>query len=353
MNEIPQSNDNNIYIYEFFHIINKNLEANDITQEKLSDKINEIYKLFETKDEASKEEFIQPFYEMFIELMKITNESDKNHLKKFLLNFIDVLEGDIAKFFDYLSEIFGNVKNYKSLNNDKLKKNLNKALEPYKKQLIIELKKYDKNNSYIINFNILKKIVIDLHIEIDDDIMEFFIYSMKVNAIDKSIFELNYKVIEDILTEEVNSNSFEQISEEHSKTNINNNNNNKDESDNFIVESNENNFNEENANKVINKIKKDLISQQKKSDDILINNTYENDDGMKVITKEKLNDNLKLFDIEISESDLNDLYGKFKVENDSSNENINIEKIKEALENANIAEEENLNDELNQYNDFE
>ena len=183
--------------------------------------------------------------------------------------------------------------------------------------------------------------------------MEFLIYSMKVNAIDKSIFELNYKVIEDILTEEVNSNSFEQISEEHSKTNINNNNNNKDESDNFIVESNENNFNEENANKVINKIKKDLISQQKKSDDILINNTYENDDGMKVITKEKLNDNLKLFDIEISESDLNDLYGKFKVENDSSNENINIEKIKEALENANIAEEENLNDELNQYNDFE
>ena len=199
MNEIPQSNDNNIYIYEFFHIINKNLEANDITQEQLSDKINEIYKLFENKDEASKEEFIQPFYEMFIELMKITNESDKNHLKKFLLNFIDVLEGDIAKFFDYLSEIFGNVENYKSLNKDNLKKNLNKALEPYKKQLIIELKKYDKNNSYIINFNILKKIFIDLHIEIDDDIMEFFIYSMKINAIDKSIFELNYKIIENII----------------------------------------------------------------------------------------------------------------------------------------------------------
>ena len=289
---------------------------------------------------------------MLNELMQVKNESDKTELKKFLENFIDILEGDTGKFFDYLSEIFGNIKNYKNLNSNNLKKNLIKALQPYKEQLMITMKKYDKDNSYIINFDILRKIVNDLHIEIDDDIMEFLIYSMKVNAIDKSIFELNYKVIEDILTEEVNSNSFEQISEEHSKTNINNNNN-KDESDNFIVESNENNFNEENANKVINKIKKDLISQQKKSDDILINNTYENDDGMKVITKEKLNDNLKLFDIEISESDLNDLYGKFKVENDSSNENINIEKIKEALENANIPEEENLNDELNQYNDFE
>ena len=174
--------------------------------------------------------------------------------------------------------------------------------------------------------------------------MEFLIYSMKVNAIDNSIFELNYKVIEDNLTEEINSNSFEEISEETSK---NNNNIKNVESDNFIIESNT--FNEENAIKVINKIKKDLISQQKSSDEILINNAYENEDGLKVITKEKLNDNLKLFDIEISESDLNDLYGKFKIENDSSNENINVEKIKEALNNANIADDEDLN----QYDDFE
>ena len=69
---------------------------------------------------------------------------------------------------------------------------------------------------------------------------------------------------------------------------------------------------------------------------------------MKVITKEKLNDNLKLFDIEISENDLNDLYGKFKIENNSSIENINVEKIKEALNNANIADDEDLN----KYNDF-
>ena len=155
---------------------------------------------------------------------------------------------------------------------------------------------------------------------------------------------MNYKVIEDNLTEEINSNSFEEISEETSK---NNNNIKNVESDNFIIESNT--FNEENAIKVINKIKKDLISQQKSSDEILINNAYENEDGVKVITKEKLNDNLKLFDIEISESDLNDLYGKFKIENDSSNENINVEKIKEALNNANIADDEDLN----QYDDFE
>ena len=339
-----QPEDNNKYIYEFFHIIIKNLEANDITQELLSDKINDIYKLFETMEEASKDQFIEPFYNMFIDLMKVKIESDKIQLKNFLDNFIDTLEGDTGKFFDYLSEIFGNIKNYKNLNINKLKKNLIKALQPYKEQLMITMKKYDKNNSYIINFDILRKIVNDLHIEIDDDIMEFLIYSMKVNAIDNSIFELNYKVIEDNLTEEINSNSFEEISEETSK---NNNNIKNVESDNFIIESNT--FNEENAIKVINKIKKDLISQQKSSDEILINNAYENEDGLKVITKEKLNDNLKLYDIEISESDLNDLYGKFKIENDSSNENINVEKIKEALNNANIADDEDLN----QYDDFE
>ena len=326
----------NRYIYEFFHIIIKNLEANDITQEQLTDKINDIYKIFENREEASKEEFIQPFYDMLIELMNVSFESDKIQLKKFLENFIDVLEGDTGRFFDYLSEIFGNIKNYKNLNVNALKKNLNKALQPYKELLMLTIKKYDQNNDYIINFDTLRKIVNDLKIEIDDDIMEFLIYSMKVNAKDKSIFDLNYKVIEDILEEEF-SNSFAEISEENSK-NINK------KSTNFVIETNE-----ENAIKVINKIKNDLINQQKSSDAIFENNVVENENGVKVISKEKLNDNLRLFDIELTDNDLNDLYEKFKVEDDNSNENIDVEKIKDALNNANLAED----DDINHYNDFE
>ena len=326
----------NRYIYEFFHIIIKNLEANDITQEQLTDKINDIYKIFENREEASKEEFIQPFYDMLIELMNVSFESDKIQLKKFLENFIDVLEGDTGRFFDYLSEIFGNIKNYKNLNVNALKKNLNKALQPYKELLMLTIKKYDQNNDYIINFDTLRKIVNDLKIEIDDDIMEFLIYSMKVNAKDKSIFDLNYKVIEDILEEEF-SNSFAEISEENSK-NINK------KSTNFVIETNE-----ENAIKVINKIKNDLINQQKSSDAIFENNVVENENGVKVISKEKLNDNLRLFDIELTDNDLNDLYEKFKVEDDNSNENIDVEKIKDALNNANLAED----DDLNHYDDFE
>lgn len=331
-------NIDNKYIYEFFHIIIKNLEANDITQEQLTDKINDIYKLFENREEASKEEFIQPFYDMLIELMKVSLESDKIQLKKFLENFIDVLEGDTGRFFDYLSEIFGNIKNYKNLNVNALRKNLNKALQPYKELLITTIKNYDQNNNYIINFDILRKIVNDLHIEIDDDIMEFLIYSMKVNAIDKSIFDLNYKVIENILEEEI-SNSFAEISEENSKNIFK-------KSSNFVIETN---FNEENAIKVINKIKSELINQQKSSDVIFENNVFENENNVKVISKEKLNDNLRLFDIELTDDDLNDLYEKFKVEDDNSNENIDVEKIKDALNNANLAEDDDLND----YNDFE
>jgi len=327
----PPGQIDNKYIYEFFHIIIKNLEANDITPELLSDKINDIYKIFENKDEAPKEEFIQPFYDMLIELMKVSYESDKNQIKNFLENFIDVLEGDTGRFFDYLSEIFGNIKNYKNLNSNELKKNLNKALQPYKELLMVNIKRYDKNNDYIINFDILRKIVNDLHIEIDDDIMEFLIYSMKVNAIDRSIFDLNYKVIEDILEEEF-SNSFIEVSEEGSK----------------IIKKSKN-FSEENANKVINKIKRELISQQKSSDVIFEKNVLENENGVKVISKEKLNDNLILFDINLEENDLNDLYGKFKVEDDNSNENIDVEKIKDALNNANLAEDE----ELKEYDDFD
>ena len=62
-----QYSDENLLL-SLLHVFVKNLEANGITKEQINQKIDEISKLFENKTEATKEEFIDPFIKMFIEI---------------------------------------------------------------------------------------------------------------------------------------------------------------------------------------------------------------------------------------------------------------------------------------------
>ena len=313
---LQQNEENsNKMIYEFFHVIIKNLEANGVTQDQLTDKINEIYKLFENKDEASKEEFINPFYEMLIEFMKITYQRDKEELKKFLEQFIDALDGDTAKFFDTLAEIFGNIRNYKILDENNLKSELKNALQPYKNDLLKVFKDYD-NNEKIIDFQILRKIVNDLSININDDIMEYLIYSMKVKAIGKSMFDLNYEELQKILNEEI-----PEISDE------------------FKISNNNFDYNNTNADRAIKKIKKE-INNQKKNDNDIFEDIYieKNEDDVKVIKKDNFKETLEKNKIYLDENEINDIYGKYKAENTDENYFIEVEKLKAAINSKSSSE---------------
>ena len=125
-------------LLSLLHVFVKNLESQGITKEQINQKIEDICKLFENKEEATKEEFIEPFVKMFIETMKIKNEKDIEVINNFLNDFVDSLNGETEVFFNGLIEVFDNIKDYTGINKDY---ELSFELNKYKDQLLDMLKK--------------------------------------------------------------------------------------------------------------------------------------------------------------------------------------------------------------------
>ena len=183
-------------LLSLLHVFVKNLEAQGITKEIINQKIEDIVKIFQNKEEATKEEFLEPFVKMFIETMKITQEKDIEIITNFLNDFVDSLNGETLVFFKGLMEVFDNIKDYSEVNKDN---EVSYELNKYKDQLINALKQNDTNNNHLITFDIFRKIVQDLNIVLDDESMEYLIYLMKKNVPEKnSIFDLNYEIIEQL-----------------------------------------------------------------------------------------------------------------------------------------------------------
>ena len=137
-------------------------------------------KAFEGKTESSKEEFLLPFINLFIESMKVTQESDKLIVQTFFNEYIDFLKGNTNDFFNELVIIFDNLIDYTSIeNNENLLNALALSLQKYKKGLEKRLKEEDKNGNYLITFDIFRKIVNDINMPLEDDLMEFLLYKMK------------------------------------------------------------------------------------------------------------------------------------------------------------------------------
>ena len=219
-----EEEDENKYL-NIFHIILKNLEANHITKEMINEKMYKIFESFEGKSEASKEDFILPFYNLMVESMKISLEEDKQFIRTFFDNYIDTIKGNTNVFFNELYEIFQNLVDYSNLsNNGELLNALSLNLKKYKNDLEKRFKEDDKEGTYIINFDIFKNIVNDINIPLTDELMEFLIYKMKSSVPENhSIFDLNYKIIPELLNREINNdieedNEAEELSKKISDT---------------------------------------------------------------------------------------------------------------------------------------
>jgi hypothetical protein len=209
-------------LLSLLHVFVKNFEAQGITKEKINQKIEDICKIFENKEEATKEEFIEPFVKMFVETMKITKEKDVEVVNNFLSDFVDSLNGETLVFFNGLIEVFDNIKDYTDINKDN---ELSFGLNKYKDQLLDALKKNDINNNHLITFDILRKIVQDLNIILEDESMEYLIYKMKKNVPENnSIFDLNYEIIEQLTEKNEIGEIFTNIKNAltNNKTNIDN-----------------------------------------------------------------------------------------------------------------------------------
>ena len=201
------------------HLFLKNFEANHITVEIVENKMQDIIKSFEGKSEATKEDFLEPFYNLFIESMKVTLESDKQVVKLFLSNYLDNTNGNTNEFYNDLNGIFSNLVDYSTIeSNENITELLNVIglnLKRYKKDLEKKLKEEDKTNSNLITFDIFRKIVNELNINLNEDLMELLIYKMKSAVPENhSIFDLNYSIMLDLLNKDLD---IDNINEEDEK----------------------------------------------------------------------------------------------------------------------------------------
>ena len=192
-------------ILNIIHIFLKNLEANHITKEIINEKMYSIFESFEGKSEATKEDFILPFYNLMVELMKVTKEGDKQIIHEFFSDYIDALNGNTNSFFNELYEIFQNLNDYSNLsNNEKLLNDLALNLQRFKIDLEKRFKEEDKKETFIITFDIFKNIINDINIPLNDELMEYLIYKMKSSVPENySILDLNYKIIFELLNREI------------------------------------------------------------------------------------------------------------------------------------------------------
>ena len=202
-----QSKKENQYL-TLYHMFAKNFEAKHVTKDALINKIKEISQLFENKDEITKEEFLKPFVDLFLNLMKVTNDKDILTINEFFSNLIEETEGDTNKFFLELIDLSNNIVDYTLIENEEEIFNaFAYELNPYKEKLILKLKKFDNN---LITFDSLKNIFDELKINLSDEYYQYLLYKMKEKAPEQSsIFELDTKFLLDILERNVmiNSNS--------------------------------------------------------------------------------------------------------------------------------------------------
>ena len=92
-----------------------------------------IFEAFEGKTESTKEDFLSPFINLFIESMKVTQESDKLVVQTFFNEYIDFLKGNTNDFFNELVIIFENLIDYTSIeNNENLLNTLALSLQKYR-----------------------------------------------------------------------------------------------------------------------------------------------------------------------------------------------------------------------------
>ena len=209
-----QSKKENQYL-TLYHMFAKNFEAKHVTKDALINKIKEISQLFENKDEITKEEFLKPFVDLFLNLMKVTNDKDILTINEFFSNLIEETEGDTNKFFLELIDLSNNIVDYTLIENEEEIFNaFAYELNPYKEKLILKLKKFNNN---LITFDSLKNIFDELKINLSDEYYQYLLYKMKEKAPEQSsIFELDTKILLDILEKNImiNSNSdFQNLTE--------------------------------------------------------------------------------------------------------------------------------------------
>ena len=178
-----------------FTIFIKNFEANKITKEMFSNKLQDIFKIFENREDATQEEFIQPFIDTFVEFMKIKKKDDIDVVETFMNEFLDYNKKDSNRFIDGISNGFEYIVDYRNVNEEQKLKDIEESFGNNKEEIIKKIKEEGDNENHLINYVKFLNIIKD--IDMSEEEKEFLLYKMKCDVPEgNSIFDLNYEIIE-------------------------------------------------------------------------------------------------------------------------------------------------------------
>ena len=304
--------------------------------------------------------------------MKSSLPNDVDIINNYFDEKLNEFGEEVDKFFEHINMIIDNITDYDKENEEVLINNIKKCLLKYSDEIITLLNEYDVKKEHIITFRNFNLILEKLKIEINDDDLEYLLYIMKKDVPENhSIMDLNYSIIENLIkNNDLSSNKNNSYSKISIKSNSNLNDSNSKKSNNKSKEININsntideneiikkslnnksekntktfNYNvenylknkkllkDENINDIFKRLKNSIEEKNEDFEEIIEKNSnkiYLNNIQINGITKTIFSNILKEHDIEIDEELLNEIYQKFKLENniDNNDELMNGDEIK-------------------------
>ena len=339
---------------EFIYILIKNLEAKFINKNEFEKNIlneNILNILKENKFKL----FIKEISEKLIKFLKISKEKDIFNIHSFIKTFLYnnyIIKNfyDPNEFKNLFLSFFSNVIYYNSNQKEEFNKLLASKFYNKKTQFLEIVSFFDENKKGFITFTTLKKILENLQLKFNNEILEYLIFLMKnYNEENTNLNELKYiNLINVIENSEIDPNLIEKNNE------INNNNNNDEEP---IEITNEEYLN--NVKKIIAKIGNLLLNKKRNFDNIFNSCVSKSKTEFKGIRLVNLVEKLKSdFNIELTNIEIFCLFTKVKPDkkNLSKNED-DDEDIEEIIDYNKLKKEveefiKNNNNNLNNKNSF-
>ena len=158
-------------------IININLEVNGLEKLSVKNRIDDLYKSL--SDLELSENLISKLSDLLIELMNISQDSDKTILKDFCKDLIVLYNGDKNKIYKQIMEFIERLNEQEKLTTRKSNRIIRTYIQDSKDKLKERLREEDIPSDKIISYELFNKIVEECEIKLKEEHMDVLLYQMK------------------------------------------------------------------------------------------------------------------------------------------------------------------------------
>lgn len=158
-------------------IININLEVNGLEKLSVKNRIDDLYKSL--SDLELSENLISKLSDLLIELMNISQDSDKTILKDFCKDLIVLYNGDKNKIYKQIMEFIERLDEQEKLTTRKSNRIIRTYIQDSKDKLKKRLREEDIPSDKIISYELFNKIVEECEIKLKEEHMDVLLYQMK------------------------------------------------------------------------------------------------------------------------------------------------------------------------------